>query len=173
MTLSAQTLNHIVFLVFITGMVVAVCFMIIYYVMYGVHNDSAHYPYGTTPLQKMMGTKEGREELSKLLHASTMRRMAVPIPICITCEGYGKLGHESKIIDGHVTEVTRNEICPDCGGTGLNGGTSYVNVHCTDCNGRGYHLPEGEVEKKGMAYPKCSFCGGTGIVKIEKGDSNE
>jgi hypothetical protein len=127
----------------------------------------------STSAMSLLVTKEGREKLAELIAKRYPAGAIKPeVEICPTCEGFGKLGHHTALWNGGATEFTGDEICGNCGGTGIKGGLDYVNVHCTQCGGKGINLG-GEEQEIGKLYPKCYVCNGTGIVKVKKGDVTE
>jgi len=114
-------------------------------------------------VQEMLGTKEGREELAKLQEGVYARPYPIRNPACKTCEGYGKLNPRWVRGDDNSPVFTSDKtICPDCEGTGFEGGLDYKNVECPQCEGAGAS-PNGA----------CGFCNATGVVKVLKEKTGE
>lgn len=123
---------------------------------------------GKQRTQELMATPEGRQWLADQVGGSFKDlRNGGEIPKwkpCPTCEGYGKLGHTYKIIKGAKVELTTGDLCPDCGGTGIEGGMDYENVACPSCEGRGAI----EIDPKTGIGAKCGVCQGTKVVQRDK-----
>lgn len=127
---------------------------------------------GKQRTQEMMATPEGRQWLADRIGGQfESLREGDEIPgfkPCPSCEGYGKLGHFSRIIKGAKVEFTGEEICKDCGGTGIEGGMDYENIACPSCDGKGAFFEEG-----GIVGAKCMTCQGTKVVQRDKQEKGE
>ena len=122
---------------------------------------------GKRRTQELMSTPEGRQWLADRIGSSFKDLKEGDEPKwkpCPACEGYGKLGHRSRIIKGAKVEFTPGTICPTCGGTGIEGGLDYENVECPACEGKG---AVGIDPETGVGA-KCIMCQGTKVIARDK-----
>jgi len=122
---------------------------------------------GKRRTQELMSTPEGRQWLADRIGKSFKDLREGDAPKwkpCPACEGYGKLGHRSRIIKGAKVEFTPGGICPTCGGTGIEGGLDYENVECPACEGKG---AVGIDPETGVGA-KCNVCQGTKVIARDK-----
>jgi hypothetical protein len=143
--------------ILITVVGVLITGLVVWWVMHSI-------PPRTISSSELLATKEGREKLAGILAKVFPPVVKTTFEKCETCEGFGKLGHHIIIQDGGPAEVTSDEICKDCGGTGIKGGLDYVVIACSICGGKGFLGSE-------TFGPKCQECNGSKVVKVRREDA--
>ena len=134
------------------------CLIVFLVLLYVVSHLAPPEPREITTSEKM-ATKEGREELQRIMDANYYRQgpKGQDFELCPECEGFGRSGHGISAINGVATSITWGSLCGSCDGTGIKSGLSYVVLECPSCDGTGV--------KEGV---KCRMCLGTKVIRRDK-----
>lgn len=139
------------------GWVIGLACVIVFLVLLWIVNHLAPPELRERTTSEMLATKEGREELSRMMDTRYGRTPRQDFERCPDCEGYGRSGHGTSVINGVATGITWGVICQSCDGTGIKLGLSYIVLECPNCDGTG--------AKDGI---KCGMCAGTKVIRRDK-----